>query len=255
MLRPMHFEIMAADPERAAKFYTDVFGWKFQKWEGPMEYWLIMTGDRSQPGIDGGMMKGDTPMTINTVPVPNIDEYIEKVTAAGGKIHKAKHEIPGVGYHGYVEDTEGNVFGVLQPANEKMEGAEFESTHKTPRPVHFEITVADPDRAAKFYTDVFGWKFQKWEGPMEYWMVITGDKDDPHGINGGMMKGDAPKTANTIAIPNIDEFVDKVIAAGGKVIMPKDEIPTVGMFAYVADTEGNEFGILQPSEEMMRAAA
>ena len=117
------------------------------------------------------------------------------------------------------------------------------------RPVHFEITVADPDRAAKFYADVFGWKFEKWEGPMEYWLIMTGEKDQP-GINGGMMKGDVPKTVNTIDVPNIDEYVEKITASGGKVIMPKDEIPGVGYFAYVQDTEGNEFGIMQSTMEM-----
>ncbi len=41
MSRVVHFEIPADDPARAVKFYEKVFGWKFQKWEGPMEYWLV----------------------------------------------------------------------------------------------------------------------------------------------------------------------------------------------------------------------
>lgn len=40
-----------------------------------------------------------------------------------------------------------------------------------PRPVHFEIPADDPARAIEFYRAVFGWTFQKWEGPMPYWMV------------------------------------------------------------------------------------
>src|SRR4051812_48595280 len=54
MPRPVHFEFTAEDPERAAKFYGDVFGWKIQKWDGPVPYWLIETG-KDVPGIDGGM--------------------------------------------------------------------------------------------------------------------------------------------------------------------------------------------------------
>ena len=54
-----------------------------------------------------------------------------------------------------------------------------------PRVVHFEIHAGDPDRAVNFYKTLFGWNFQKWEGPMEYWMVITGPDDQP-GINGGL---------------------------------------------------------------------
>ena len=56
-----------------------------------------------------------------------------------------------------------------------------------PRVVHFEIHAGDPDRAVNFYKTLFDWQFQKWEGPMEYWMVITGPDDQP-GINGGLMR-------------------------------------------------------------------
>ncbi len=49
MPRPIHFEIPADDPDRAIAFYRDVFGWKFQKWEGPMPYWLITTGKTASP--------------------------------------------------------------------------------------------------------------------------------------------------------------------------------------------------------------
>lgn len=31
------------------------------------------------------------------------------------------------------------------------------------RVVHFSINVDNPERAAKFYSKVFGWKFEKWK--------------------------------------------------------------------------------------------
>ena len=58
MPRITHFDIPSDNPERAQKFYQDIFGWKFDKWDGPMEYWMIRTGDDSQPGINGGMARG-----------------------------------------------------------------------------------------------------------------------------------------------------------------------------------------------------
>jgi predicted enzyme related to lactoylglutathione lyase len=49
MSRPVHFEIMAADPARAVEFYTKVFGWQIHKWEGgDQDYWLVTTGRRVQ---------------------------------------------------------------------------------------------------------------------------------------------------------------------------------------------------------------
>jgi predicted enzyme related to lactoylglutathione lyase len=57
MPRVVHFEIHAGDPERAVSFYQTLFGWNFQKWEGPMEYWMVITGPDDQPGINGGLMR------------------------------------------------------------------------------------------------------------------------------------------------------------------------------------------------------
>ena len=58
------------------------------------------------------------------------------------------------------------------------------------RIVHFEIHAGDTARAIKFYTEVFGWTFQKWEGsPTDYYMVMTAEKDSKElGINGGLLK-------------------------------------------------------------------
>jgi predicted enzyme related to lactoylglutathione lyase len=114
------------------------------------------------------------------------------------------------------------------------------------RVIHFEIPAAEPDRAAAFYGKVFGWKFDKWPGPMEYWMVVTGKEGEP-GINGGMMKkpGGVSSTTNTIGVDSVDNAISAVVRAGGKNIMPKTPIPTVGYFAYCEDTEGNVFGVMQ----------
>lgn len=115
MPRPIHFELPADQPERAVKFYTDVFGWKIQNWGGPMPYWLITTGE-GEPGIDGAIALRDEPVTatVNTIGVPSVDEFMAKVVAAGGKALGPKNTIPGVGYHAYCQDTEGNVFGIMQ---------------------------------------------------------------------------------------------------------------------------------------------
>ena len=118
MERPVHFEITADNPERAVKFYTKVFGWEIKKWEGPMEYWLVMTGPKEQPGIDGGLMRRSPPITtgtVNTVGVASLDESIKKVVASGGKVVRPKSAVPGVGWFAYCADTEGNIFGMMQP--------------------------------------------------------------------------------------------------------------------------------------------
>lgn len=116
-MRVAHFEISADDPERAAQFYTDVFGWQFKKWEGPVEYWLITTGDDTEPGINGGLMKRMNPQatTVNIITVPSADTFIDKIVEKGGSIVVPKNAVPGVGYMAYCQDTEGNTFGIMEP--------------------------------------------------------------------------------------------------------------------------------------------
>jgi predicted enzyme related to lactoylglutathione lyase len=118
-----------------------------------------------------------------------------------------------------------------------------------PRVVHFEFFAQDPERATRFYKEVFDWEFQQWEGPQPYWLATTGPDGQP-GINGGISseEGWFKGTVNTMDVPDLDSFVDKVTAAGGKVLLPKTAVPGIGWLAYCADTEGNAFGMMQSDE-------
>jgi len=121
MPRVIHFEIHATDPERAVRFYSGAFGWSFQKYDGPMAYWLITTGSEGEPGIDGGLLQRQGPLDgegvsayVCTIDVPDLDAAIETVTGAGATLAWPKNPIPGVGWLAYAKDPEGNLFGMLQ---------------------------------------------------------------------------------------------------------------------------------------------
>jgi predicted enzyme related to lactoylglutathione lyase len=115
MPRVVHFEIPADRPERAVKFYKKVFGWKIDKW-GPVDYWLVTTGEDKEPGINGAITsKSDfVAVTTNTVGVASYDDAVKKIVEAGGKVLMPKTAVPGIGYMTYCKDTEGNVFGIMQ---------------------------------------------------------------------------------------------------------------------------------------------
>ncbi len=116
MSRVVHFEIPMDDADRAVAFYRNVFGWEISKWDGDMPYWLVKTGEASEPGIDGGLTMRQQPgqATVNVVAVDSVDDTTAKVEAAGGGIVAPKMRIPGVGHVAYCRDTEGNVFSVIQ---------------------------------------------------------------------------------------------------------------------------------------------
>ncbi|OLS12173.1 MAG: glyoxalase [Promethearchaeota archaeon CR_4] len=114
--RVVHFEINTDKPERAIEFYKSVFEWTLNKWEGPMEYWTVMTGDQTLPGIDGGLQRRMAPNVgiVNIIEVPDIDATIAKIKRQGGTILGEKLTVPGVGYVIYFYDTEGNLSGLIQ---------------------------------------------------------------------------------------------------------------------------------------------
>jgi uncharacterized protein len=117
MPRPVHFEIPSDNPERAMAFYSAVFGWTYQKFAGPMDYWLITTGPNEEPGINGGILPRRDPAQpcVNTVGVANLDETQAVIEAQGGSCCLPKMPVPGVGWLAYFKDLDGHIFGAIQP--------------------------------------------------------------------------------------------------------------------------------------------
>lgn len=136
MNRVVHFEIQADDVDRAQKFYESAFGWTFQQMgEEYGNYRLVVTGPGPNEmakggvamedlGINGGLMKRMSPAPTEgsanaftaIIAVQNIDEIMQKIEAAGGQPQTDKMDVPNVGQLRYYKDTEGNLFGIMQPA-------------------------------------------------------------------------------------------------------------------------------------------
>lgn len=129
--------------------------------------------------------------------------------------------------------------------------------------VHFEIPADDQERAKKFYQQALGWRIEPVPG-MDYNMVITTPMDEATGqpttagaINGGMMAREE-KIANpviTVDVPDIDATLKTVEELGGSVVMPKNEIPGMGYFAYFKDPEDNVMGLWEnlPSDQQSQS--
>lgn len=129
--------------------------------------------------------------------------------------------------------------------------------------VHFEMPAEDISRMKKFYEGVFGWKTNQLGPEMgDYVVVETSETDENHmikkpgNINGGFYKKtDDPISQHpsiVIAVDDINEAMKKVKEAGGTVIGGQykkgepDDIPGIGLYASIIDTEGNRISILQP---------
>ena len=120
--------------------------------------------------------------------------------------------------------------------------------------IHFEVQADDVARAKKFYETVLGWKINqmmtKEQGGMDYWGLGTRPDGQP-GINGGMYQRTPEMKLYTydctVQVDDLDATIVAVKANGGKITKEKGEIPGVGWFAGAEDTEGNRFGLMQPT--------
>lgn len=126
------------------------------------------------------------------------------------------------------------------------------------RPVHFEIHADDLDRCQKFYGDLFGWKYERYDWmEFEYIMVTTWPAWatwDEFWLNGWMLKRTwatpgAWTWANayvcTMWVISVDEMTKKAVELGWTVVVGKMPIPKMWWLAYLIDTEGNTFWIME----------
>ena len=120
-MKPTYFDLTVLDVGRAKKFFEEVLGWQFQKFDMPYEYFRIQAGPAEEPGIDGGIgsikdapLSGGIPMTQVTVPVANLEKVLALVVAAGGSVVEPKMPIPGVGWYATCAEPGGLKFGLIQ---------------------------------------------------------------------------------------------------------------------------------------------
>ena len=122
--------------------------------------------------------------------------------------------------------------------------------------VHFEMPYKDSNRVASFYSRAFGWDMNNLGAAMgDYVIATTTDVDannmitTPGNINGGFF----PLTNETgqhpslvISVDDIQESMQKIRDAGGKLLGEPADIPGIGSYVSFTDSEGNRVSILQP---------
>lgn len=122
--------------------------------------------------------------------------------------------------------------------------------------VHFEIPADNVEKLSQFYSKLFGWKIVRMPGPFEYYGIQTVPVDEHgmllrNGVNGGMMQRQNPehKPVNYIAVESVDEYSKKIEELGGRIVVPKMEVPGVGWWAMALDPDGNQFALMEEMEK------
>ncbi len=116
--------------------------------------------------------------------------------------------------------------------------------------VHFEIPANEPSKIARFYEQLFGWKFTKMDaGNMDYWLISHKDAKSPDETMGGLYKPQQGMSQqgilNYFGVKSIDDSLKQASSLGATVVMPKQEIPNIGHFAILKDPNGNAFALFQ----------
>jgi uncharacterized protein len=115
----IYFEIQADDPARAVRFYSQVFGWKFDEIPGlPVPYWRIETGG-SRDGLKQRPAKTPPPQSgpnafVCSLEVKDFDATAKAIEQVGGIVALPKFAVPNTCWQGYFVDQEGNTFGIFQ---------------------------------------------------------------------------------------------------------------------------------------------
>lgn len=119
---------------------------------------------------------------------------------------------------------------------------------------HIEIPMKDMKRLREFYEQVFGWKFIEYPGADELGYDLLGIQTSPDGINSSLgsfahNKAIVPFVLVKGTVDDMSRRADQIQSAGGSVVKAPTTIPGYGAYAYVADPEGNVFGLWQDAPQ------
>ena len=247
------YELLTSDPKAAIAFYTDVVGWKTEKWQTG-DYTMWVGGQGPLGGVmllpDRAKAMGAPPHWIANVQVANVDDTIAKVKALGGQIYVTE-EVPTVGRFAVIADPQGAVITVFTPQG-NMQG------HDRAKPGEFswhELMTTDHEAAFSFYHQIAGWeKLDEFDmGPMgKYLLWGLGGKQ----LGGMMTKPKGMKTPDGREVPSnwmlyvttddLDAALARAKAAGATVLNGPMPVPGGQRIVQLMDPQGAAFALVTP---------
>lgn len=246
------YELMTGDAQAAAAYYRNLFGWTTQdSGLNDRSYTIVSAGG---VGVAGIMpfpphLKGSgmPPNWMGYIAVDDVDAYAARVQGAGGSIHKAAEDIPGVGRFAVVADPYGAGFILFKPTSNESPPAVAPNT-----PGHVgwnELHAGDGPGAFAFYSSLFGWtKGEAMDmGPMGvYQLFKTGTADDVGGMMTKMPEMPVSAWQFYVNVDGIDAAVARATQGGGKLLMGPHEVPGGNWIANIADPQGAIFAMVSP---------
>lgn len=246
------YELMTSDLAAAESFYAAVIGWKVSDAGMPdFRYTIFSAGET---GVAGAMTlpaeaaaQGARPGWIGYIRVEDVDAHAARVTAAGGSVHKAPEDIPGVGRFSVVADPHGAFFCLFREAS-PMPG--------TPPPPNTpglfgwrELHAGDGPAAFDFYSGLFSWT--KTEampmGELGVYQLFAAGGDAIGGMMTKMKDCPMPFWLYYVNVEAIDAAAARVTAGGGRIVNGPMEVPGPMWIVQCLDPQGAMFAMVAPT--------
>jgi uncharacterized protein len=233
-------DLSTPDADAARDFYGGLLGWEFEDEpipDGGGVYRMAKIGGRSAAAMYETSERH--PAWASYVTVDDADAVAARVAELGGTLMGEPFDVMDAGRMALFQDPTGAVLALWQPRGSI--GAEIVNGHGALS--LNQLNTTDPDAAQRFYSELFGWRFEAMPGgSTPYWGIFRGER-----VNAGMMQlpPDAPAPSHWLVyfgIDDIDAAADQISSAGGTVMVPPQEVPG-GRILVAQDPQGAVFAL------------
>ena len=233
-------DLSTPDAAASKAFYGGLFDWEFE--DNPIPeggvYVMAKLGGRSAAAMYETSERH--PAWASYVTVDDADAITERARELGANVMQGPFDVMDAGRMSVIQDPPGAVFCVWQPG--RSIGAEVVNG---PGALSLnQLNTTDPEAAQRFYTDLFGWRFEEMQGgPGPYYGIYCGER-----VNGGMMQlpPGQPAPPHWLAyfgIDDIDAAAEQIGSAGGRIVVEKMEVPG-GQILVAQDPQGATFALV-----------
>lgn len=229
-------DLSTSDPEAGKAFYTGLFGWEAE--DNPIPeggvYTMLLKGGKPVAALSGLQQEGMPSAWNSYVTVESADDAAAAARSAGGTVVMEAFDVMDVGRMAVIGDPTGAFLSVWEPR--ASIGAQRVNEPGTL--TLNQLNTGDPERAQRFYSDAFGWRFEQVaEGDQAYWGIYNGDR-----LNGGMMEQEPAAWLVYFGSESVDDEVGQIAQLGGRVIVPPTPVPG-GRFLVAQDPQGAFFAL------------
>jgi predicted enzyme related to lactoylglutathione lyase len=243
--RVVWHDLMTTDIDKASEFYSQLFGWQLNDVDmGGGTYKMIQSGETNIGGLVSlDEAHGAPSHWVAYVTVDDVDAAVQRANAQGGETLVPTTPIPEVGKFAIIKDPSGACISPFQ--GDQPDTPESDAPPPAGQFCWDELLTNDPEGAARFYGELFGWTEEKMDmGEMgTYRIMKRGER-----FGGGIMRmppqAEAPPHwLSYVAVEDVDQWAEKVTQLGGQIFCPPTDIPNIGRFAVAADPTGGMFAI------------